>query len=81
LHLSHEYDSELDPEHRESLAPALSWNKGDRSLEKWRSSFGPLDYFVREKEQAASNGRTPTTKPKQKGYLLISGLLESQRLL
>jgi hypothetical protein len=47
LDLSHEYDYELDPKQREALVPALSWNKGDRSMDKWRSSFGPLDHFVR----------------------------------
>jgi len=61
LHLSHECDYALDPEQREALVPALSWNAGDRSLDRWRSSFGPLDHFVREKEQAASTGCTPTT--------------------
>lgn len=61
LHLSHECDYALDPEQREALVPALSWNAGDRSLDRWRSSFTPLDHFVREKEQAASTGCTPTT--------------------
>ena len=67
LHLSHEYDYELDPKRREALVPALSWNAGDRSLDKWRSSFGPLDHFVREIEQTASNGRAATTTPGEKG--------------
>ena len=67
LHLSHEYDYELDPKRREALVPALSWNAQDRSMDKWRSSFGPLDHFVREMEQAAFNNRTPTTTPEEKG--------------
>jgi hypothetical protein len=60
LDLSHEYDYELDPKRREALVPALSWNTGDRSLDEWRSAFGPLDHFVRRKEPAASNNNTPT---------------------
>ncbi len=64
LDLSHEYDYELDPKRREALVPALSWNARDHSLDKWRSSFGPLDYFVRE--QAASGSRTPTTTSEEK---------------
>jgi hypothetical protein len=67
LHLSHEYDYELDPEHRESLEPALSRNKQDQFLDRYYSLFRPLDHFVREKEQAASNGCTPTTTPKENG--------------
>ena len=69
LDLSHEYEYELDPKRREALVPALSWNAGDRSLDKWRSSFGPLDHFVREMEQAASKRRTSTTTLREKGCL------------
>jgi hypothetical protein len=65
LHLSHEYDYELDPERREALVPAVSWNTRGPSMDKWRSSFGPLDHFVREKEQAAFNGRIQTTTPEK----------------
>src|SRR5512139_2112182 len=67
LHLSHEYDYELDPRRREALVPSLSWNAGDRTRDELRSSFGPLDHFVREMEQAASNGRTPPATPGENG--------------
>ena len=53
LHLSHEYDYELDPERREALVPTLSRNMRDHFLDKYYSLFSPLDHFVLRKEQAA----------------------------
>jgi hypothetical protein len=51
LDLTHEYDYELDLERREALVPALSRYDGDRFLDECYSLFGPLDHFVRGKEQ------------------------------
>jgi hypothetical protein len=51
LDLTHEYDYELDPERREALVPALSRYERDRFLDECYSLFGPLDHFVRGKEQ------------------------------
>jgi len=58
LHLSHEYDYDLDPERQESLVPALSQYQQDHFLEEYYSRFGPLDHFVRKTE------RNRTTYPK-----------------
>ena len=51
LDLTHEYDYELDLERREALVPALSRYERDRFLDECYSLFGPLDHFVRGKEQ------------------------------
>jgi hypothetical protein len=51
LDLTHEYDYELDRERREALVPALSRYERDRFLDESYSLFGPLDHFVRGKEQ------------------------------
>jgi hypothetical protein len=51
LDLTHEYDYELDLEGREALVPALSRYERDRFLDECYSLFGPLDHFVRRKEQ------------------------------
>ena len=51
LDLTHEYDYELDLERREALEPALSRYERDRFLDECYSLFGPLDHFVRGKEQ------------------------------
>lgn len=50
LHLSHEYDYELDPKRREALVPSLSRFERDRFVDEFYSLFGPLDHFVRGKE-------------------------------
>ena len=51
LDLTHEYDYEPDLERREALVPALSRYERDRFLDECYSLFGPLDHFVRGKEQ------------------------------
>ena len=57
LHLSHEYDYELDPERREALVPGLSRFEPDRFLNEYYSLFGPLDHFVRRNEPATPDSR------------------------
>ncbi len=51
LHLSHEYDYELDPKRRESLEPALSRDEQDHFLDEYYSLFGPLHHFVRSRTE------------------------------
>jgi hypothetical protein len=51
LDLTHEYNYELDLERREALVLTLSRNERDRFLDECYSLFGPLDHFVRGKEQ------------------------------
>lgn len=51
LHLSREYDYECDPEQCEVFEPALSRNIRDSFLDQYYSLFGPLESFVRRKEE------------------------------
>jgi len=46
LHLTYEYEYELDKEHRDSLIPALSRYEEDRFLDQYYSLFGRLKYFT-----------------------------------
>jgi hypothetical protein len=54
LDFSREYDYELQPERHEAVVPSLSRYERDRFLDECYSSFGPLDHFVRGKEQNRS---------------------------
>ena len=50
LHLSHEYDYELDERRREALVPAISRYEQDHFLDQHSRLFGPLNHFVRTKK-------------------------------
>src|SRR5512133_307022 len=51
LHLTPEYDYELDEQWRESRVPAISRYEEDRFLDQYSNLFGPLQHFVRCKRR------------------------------